>query len=369
MRAEQPLAQMTHAARVIIVLGSGGVGKTTSAIALATLAAQQGKKVGLLSIDPAKRLADAMGMRLSHKLEKVSFSAAEGVKGELWATMLDQKAVFDEMVRRFAPSPKIEQLILKNGVYKAASNKLGGPLEYMALAKLQQMAEDSSFDLIVLDTPPDTHALDFLVRPNVLEGFMENKVMRLLVKPFALANKLGRGKLISFSEKLMGGLASVTGITMLRKLAEFLVLMEDIIQGFHHAGSRVAKLLRLETTQFLLVSAPTGASCRSAEEIAIRLKKEGFPLRTVLMNRVLPSELQNAVQVWERQDIDAGPFQEEMTSLRNAVRWGGEFSERLRRHAAHLFPNLSFVTIEEQSEMIHSRAAILRLASLYANSQ
>lgn len=368
MKHEQPLVEMVRSSRVIIVLGSGGVGKTTSSIALATLAAQQGKKVGLLSIDPAKRLADAMGMHLSHRLEKVAFTGAEAVKGELWATMLDQKAVFDEMVRRFAPSPKIEKLILQNGVYKAASTKLGGPLEYMALAKLQQMAEDTSFDLIVLDTPPDTHALDFLVRPNVLEGFMENKVMRLLVKPFVLANKLGRGKLVAFSEKLMGGLASVTGITMLRKLAEFLVLMEDIIQGFHHAGSRVAKVLRLDTTQFLLVSSPTGASCRSAAEIAARLKKEGFSLRTILMNRVISSELQRAVDVWERQDIDAGPFQEEMVSLHNAVKWGNEFSERLRREAAHHFPRLSFVAIEEQKELVHSREAILRLSSLYANS-
>lgn len=366
MKAHDSLIHMLQKSRVIIVLGSGGVGKTTSSVALATLAAQQGKKVGLLSIDPAKRLADAMGLRLSHSLEKVNFSPEENVKGELWATMLDQKAVFDEMVRRFAPTPKIEQMILQNGVYKAASTKLGGPLEYMALAKLQQMAEDTSFDLIVLDTPPDTHALDFLVRPNVLAGFMENKVMRLLVKPFVLANKLGRGKLVAFSEKMMGGLASVTGITMLRKMAEFLVLMEDIIQGFHHAGTRVAKLLRLDTTQFLLISAPTGASCRSAEEMALRLKREGFPLRTLIMNRVIPTNLQKAAEEWKRQEIDVGPFQTEMLALYNAVKWGAEFSTRLQQQVSQAFPHLYVGTIEEQSELVHSRAAILHLAQLYA---
>lgn len=365
MSHTSPILSAVQDSRVIIILGSGGVGKTTTAVALATLGAKLGKKVGLLSIDPAKRLADAMGIRLSHELSRVDFGSHE-VKGELWATMLDQKAVFDEMVRRFAPSPKIEALILNNGIYRAASSKLGGPLEYMALAKLQQMAEDSSFDLIILDTPPDTHALDFLVRPNILAGFMENKVMSWLIKPFLLANKLGRGRFISISEKIAAGISSITGTSMLRKLAEFLVLMEDIIQGFHHSGKNVAILLRQESTQFILVTAPTGASTRSAAQIAERLHLEKFPLRLLIVNRYLAEIMLQGLKLQKENQIDVGGFTNGFHWLERSTKLADEYLNRLKLENQKRFKDLIDVRIEEQSHLIHSVEAIVGLAELYS---
>lgn len=350
--------------RVILILGSGGVGKTTSAVTLAVLGALAGKKVGLLSIDPARRLADAMGIKLGYGLEKVTLPSGVPSKGELWATMLDQKAVFDDMVRRFAPSEKIGKLILENSIYKAASSKLGGPLEYMAIARLEQMASDPTYDLIVLDTPPDTHALDFLVRPNILTGFMENKVMAWLVKPLILANKLGRGPLLGFSEKIIGGLSKVTGLAMLRKLAEFLVLIEDIIQGFHHSGERVAKLLHHPTTAFALVTAPTGASVRSTLFMAQRLAKERFSAKQLIVNRCTPEGLQRAFIAHPKTALDG--WEDGLQMMRATVARETALLDQLTKDLQACGVRTPMVRIPEQTELVHSTEAILDLARVFA---
>ncbi len=266
--------------RVIIVLGAGGVGKTTTAAAIACGAARSGKRVALLSIDPAKRLADAMGIKLGFELCKVESSE---FKGELYACMLDQAAVFDAMVRKFA-TPVTQEKIFANRVYAQVSRNLGGPLEYMALAKLGDISAEE-YDLIVVDTPPDVHALDFLRRPNILSGFTEAGVMKWLIKPFYLAQKMGLGKIFTLGEKLMGGIAAVTGVAMLEKIAEFLVLMDDVIKGFHDSGAVVLKLLKSDETSFGIVSSPYPASMRALENIISELKKDDFPMDFVVLNR------------------------------------------------------------------------------------
>ena len=160
MRRSEALdfAKLLKERRVFVLLGAGGVGKTSCSIGLAVAAARRGLRVGLLSIDPAKRLADALGIPLGHQLQEISLGPGLPLHGSLKAAMLDQKAVFDAMVRRHAPDAATAAKILDNKLYKAASGKLSGSLEYMALAKLQDMVEDPSYDVIILDTPPDTHA-------------------------------------------------------------------------------------------------------------------------------------------------------------------------------------------------------------------
>lgn len=284
------LTQRLTSKRVVILLGAGGVGKTTSSVAVALQAALQGRRVALLSIDPAQRLAAALGIELSGDLRPIDLTG-HGVpaKGALDAAMLDQKAVFDGMVRRHAPNPGIAARILAHPVYQAASTKLIGPLEYMALAKLQDLAEDSRYDLIVLDTPPDTHALDFLARPNVLGGFFENKVMQWLVKPFMVAGKFGIGKLFSVGERLMGGVAKVMGVTALHSLADFMVLIQEVIEGFNASGDKIVRLLRRPETAFVLVTVPNRTSGRSARNIARQLKDLGYGLEALLLNRCVPA--------------------------------------------------------------------------------
>ncbi len=280
--------------KVIIALGSGGVGKTTSSLGIAIAAAHHGKKVCLLSIDPAKRLASALGIKLGGNLSSVKLIGnTEG--GTLDAAMLDQKAVFDEMVQKFTATDQTYQKILAHPIYRAASEKFGGALEYMAIAKLQKIVDDGQYDLIVLDTPPDTHALDFLSKPNILAGFMENKVMTWLIKPIYFAQKIGLGKLATMGEKLAGGLAKVTGVKALHLLAELLVLMQDTIEGFHKSSERITEILKQESTKFMVVTALHSASRRSTLHILEEIKVRKFRADLLLMNRTLPTEVDESI--------------------------------------------------------------------------
>ena len=261
--------------RIILLLGAGGVGKTTSSIALAFWAAMQGKKVALLSIDPARRLAAALGIPLSLNLQEINWNQhldkkdyqPKANQGKVFAGMLDQKAVFDHMVVKHAPTEDIARKILNHPLYQSASTNLSGPIEYMALAKLQELADDPAYDVIIVDTPPDTHALDFLARPNVLGGFMEQGVLSWLIKPFLVASRFGLSRFLNTSERLMGGISRVTGFGALTSFAEFLVLTQDIIEGFHKSGERIVTLLHQKDTGFILVMVPTHGACRSALNI------------------------------------------------------------------------------------------------------
>lgn len=281
-------------AKIVIALGSGGVGKTTSSLGIALAAAYQGKKVCLLSIDPAKRLAAALGIKLGSELSTVQLPN-NTKNGSLDAAMLDQKAVFDEMVGKFTSDLVTYKKILDHPIYQAASEKFGGALEYMAVAKLQKIVDEDQFDLIVLDTPPDTHALEFLSKPNILAGFMENKVMTWLIKPIYFAQKLGLGKLAAMGERLAGGIAKVTGVKSLHLLAELLVLMQDTIEGFHKSSERITEILHYDSTKFLLVTALHTASHRSTLHILKEISERNFQIDLVLINRTIPDAAKDSI--------------------------------------------------------------------------
>ncbi len=345
--------KMVAGSRIIVAIGSGGVGKTTSSIAIALMAARAGKRVGLLSIDPAKRLADALGIPLGSELVQVQMK--EPLSGSVEAAMLDQKAVFDEMVRRFAPSSNAAQRIFNNSIYKEVSSNLGGPLEYMALAKLESMLKQGRYDLIVLDTPPDTHALDFLARPNILSGFIEHGVMSWLIKPFHLAQKLGAGSLFRAGGKIMNGISSITGIKMLRLLAEFLVLMEDVIIGFNRIGREVTQSLRQNSTGFVLVSAPYQNAVRSAFHLMRELKIQNYPLLAIVMNRNMPFAVEEAVRKWPQYAAVQPDLSPGLGLLKQRFESAQSLADQLAKEARQLFQkDIPLLLIEEQAQMILS---------------
>lgn len=356
-----PALKLVTEKKVLVTLGSGGVGKTTTAVALAVLGSLQGKRVGLLSIDPAKRLADAMGIQLGGQLTKVPFASDSGVGGSIHAAMLDQKSVFDEMVDHWAPNEGVKEKIFQNRIYKEVSENLGGPLEYMALAKLEAMVESGDFDLIVLDTPPDTHAIDFLNRPNALSGFTEGGVMKWMIKPFHLAQKMGAGKLVEVGGRLMSGISAITGVSMLRMLAEFLVLMEDVIKGFSVAGKKVSQVLRDNSTSFVLVAAPSYASVRAAETLAEELQKGHYPLDGLFLNRCMSDELEESLKRFEAAGIDKSlPGSHLLFKKRDQ---GHELQRKLQTYiAAKYGTTVPIVKIEEQRNFVHSLDAILGFA-------
>lgn len=286
------LYEQILSSKAIVVLGSGGVGKTTTAIGLAILAAKFGRKVGVLSIDPSKRLAAALGFQPSSELTGIDLSfLGNDVNGSLSAAVVDQKKIFDDIVRRYGKSKKQVDAILEHPLYQAASGNMSGPIEYMSLAKFADLYEDESFDLVILDTPPDNNALDFLARPNLLAGFIDKNIMRWMIKPFAVMGRMGMSRFLSVSEKLMGGLSKITGVSMLAQFANFLVLMQEVIEGFHSLGGRVLKVLKDKKTRFFLVVGASEDRMLGVTQFTRQLNEMGYPLASVVANRCFGEDL------------------------------------------------------------------------------
>jgi anion-transporting ArsA/GET3 family ATPase len=285
--AKSALGARLQGKRVIVCVGAGGVGKTTTSAALALGLAMQGRKVAVVTIDPAKRLATALGLEeLSgepRRIERETF-AAQGVEvaGELWALMLDSKGTFDELVASLAPDDSAREEILANPVYRELSTAVAGSHELSAIAKLYELYEEHSFDVIVLDTPPSRNALDFLDAPNRLLGFLEGRALQVFLAPGGLTARLfGRGTAVVFSI-----FARVTGVDMLGELSSFFRSLSSVMDGFGERTRGVAKLLREPQTAFLIVTSPEVDPAREALFLAEKLADAGMGSGEMVVNRV-----------------------------------------------------------------------------------
>jgi anion-transporting ArsA/GET3 family ATPase len=282
------VADLLEGKRVCICAGSGGVGKTTTSAAIAAGMAAQGKKVAVLTIDPARRLADSLGLpELGNTERQVDPALFEelGVEtngGELWAMMLDAKATFDEVVRRHAPDAETRDRILSNRIYQQLSEALAGSQEYMAMEKLFEIWAEDRYDLLVLDTPPTRSALDFLDAPRRLTQFIEGRALQAFVRPTGLATKvLGRGASVGFSV-----LKRITGVDLLQDLAEFFQAFSGMVGGFRERAKRVNELLADEKTTFLVVCGPRGEPISEAVYFHHKLVDAELPFGGVIVNRV-----------------------------------------------------------------------------------
>jgi anion-transporting ArsA/GET3 family ATPase len=273
--------------RVCICLGAGGVGKTTTSAALALGLAARGQKVAVVTIDPAARLATALGLeRLSGepRLIEPALLAEQGIalEGELWAMMLDSKRTFDEIVTRLAPDQRQRDQILANPIYRELSTAVAGSQELSAMAKLYELRHERDFDVIVLDTPPSRNAVDFLETPNRLLGFLEGRALKVFLSPGGLAARVfGRSTAIVFAI-----FARVTGVDMLSDLSAFFRSLSGILEGFGERTKGVADLLRDPMTTFLLVTSPEPEPAREAEFLAERLSSHGMSRGGLIVNRV-----------------------------------------------------------------------------------
>lgn len=275
--------------RVICVCaGSGGVGKTTTSAAIAAGMAARGLKVGVLTIDPAKRLADSLGLdELGNSQRRVDpeLFAAAGVEtggGELWAMMLDAKATFDEVVTAHAPDESSRRRILDNRIYKQISGALAGSQEYMAMEKLYELHETGDYDLLVLDTPPSRNALDFLDAPRRLVQFIEGRSMRLFMRPTGFGARVaGRGASVVSSI-----LRRLTGIDLIEDLGEFFAATAGMIGGFRERAERVNQLLGDDRTTFLIVCGPAGEPIEEAVYLREKLAEAELPFGGIVVNRI-----------------------------------------------------------------------------------
>jgi anion-transporting ArsA/GET3 family ATPase len=274
---------------IIVCCGSGGVGKTTTSAALALRAAERGRKVVVLTIDPARRLAQSMGIeKLDNTPRPVTGVRAGG--GSLDAMMLDMKRTFDEVVESQATPEKARQ-ILENPFYIALSSSFAGTQEYMAMEKLGQIRQDAqrdgSYDLIVVDTPPSRSALDFLDAPERLSSFLDGRFIRLLLAPAR-----GPARMMSAGFGMItSALTKILGAQVLRDMQTFVAAFDTLFGGFRQRAQKTFELLQADGTAFLVIAAPEPDALREAAYFVERLSEDRMPLAGLVVNRASPAPL------------------------------------------------------------------------------
>ncbi|MFF2504051.1 ArsA family ATPase [Streptomyces sp. NPDC058067] len=274
--------------RIVVCCGSGGVGKTTTAAALGLRAAERGRKVVVLTIDPARRLAQSMGIdSLDNTPRRVKgIEPVEGAEGgELHAMMLDMKRTFDEIVEAHADGQRAEA-ILGNPFYQSLSAGFAGTQEYMAMEKLGQLRARDEWDLIVVDTPPSRSALDFLDAPKRLGSFLDGKLIRILMAPAKVGGRAGMKFLNVGMSMMTGALGKLLGGQLLRDVQTFVAAMDTMFGGFRTRADATYKLLQAPGTAFLVVAAPERDALREAAYFVERLAAEDMPLAGLVLNRV-----------------------------------------------------------------------------------
>ncbi len=359
-----------RATRIVVCCGSGGVGKTTTSAALALRAAQRGRKVVVLTIDPARRLAQSMGIQaLDNTPRPVLGVGKKG--GSLDAMMLDMKRTFDEVVESQA-SPEKAQQILKNPFYIAVSSSFAGTQEYMAMEKLgqldQQARRTGRWDLIVVDTPPSRSALDFLDAPERLSSFLDGKFMRLLLAPAR-----GGARFMTMGLGLVtGALAKIIGAQVLRDMQTFVSAFDTLFGGFRARAQRTFELLQAPGTSFVVVAAPEPDALREAAFFVERLTHERMPLAGLVVNRVtdLPSgaiSAEAALAATERlgktqaAQLTSGLLRLHAERVRRVAR-----ETRLQERFAAAHPGVHIVEVPAQPGDVHDLDGLQNIGTLLA---
>ena len=364
MTAETSLEQRLEGSRIVICAGPGGVGKTTTAAAVALGLAARGARVAVVTIDPARRLADALGIEaLADEPRRIEperlpgFAPAPG--GELWAMTLDAKRTFDGLIERLAPDEAARDQVLGNPIYQQISTAVAGSHEFTAIAKLHELDADGAYDVVVLDTPPSRNALDFLDAPGRLTSFFQGRAIRLLLRPAGLGGRLmgaGTGAVFSILKR-------ATGVDLLDDVAAFFRALGGMVDGFSDRAARVEELLSDPATTFVLVTSPEAAPSAEALFLARRLRESGMALGAVVVNRVEPA---------------TGPLPESAATLADAL--GDDLAARVleaaraqARIAAHDATGVASLraqvdgtpvfVVEQLDEDVHDATGLTRVAA------
>ena len=379
--ADRSLSEVLATHRVVVTVGSGGVGKTTTAAALGVRAAMDGKRVLVLTIDPARRLANSLGLdRIASDEQQIGAEifAAQGLplRGSRSAMMLDTKRTFDELGRKTASSPQAAEKILRNDIYGYVAGSLAGTSEYMAMEKLHAVKDDPRFDLVVLDTPPTSNALDFLDAPEKMIAAIDSPAMRWFIEAFREGD--GRGffaELVAKSTNLvLKGLSRFTGAGFLEQVAEFVTGMNELFGGFQARAEEVARDLRGDDVAFVIVTSPAPMAIREAIFFGDRLGDYGMRRDGVVVNGVhtlfpapsAPVEAQRAAlaNALAGDDVDVRDVHERMGRALEDERMRAVAdrieTDRLRNRLANAVP---FVEVPAFEEDVHDVAALSRLAT------
>jgi anion-transporting ArsA/GET3 family ATPase len=363
---------------IIVCCGSGGVGKTTTSAALALRAAERGRNVVVLTIDPARRLAQSMGIEAldntPRPVKGVGDSGSSRDKGSLDAMMLDMKRTFDEVVTSQA-SPEKARQILENPFYVALSNSFAGTQEYMAMEKLGQIYADSrrdgTYDLIVVDTPPSRSALDFLDAPERLSSFLDGRFIRLLLAPAK-----GPARLMSAGLGMVtNALTKVLGAQVLRDMQTFVAAFDTLFGGFRQRAQKTFELLQADGTAFLVVAAPEDDALREAAYFVERLSEDEMPLAGLVVNRASPQplgevsaeEAMAAAQRLRKDDADsltAGLLRLHADRVRIVER-----EARLRRRFEAAHPQVPTAVVPALAGDVHDLDGLRQVGALLAGER
>lgn len=294
--AEPSLAQLLERSRCVVCVGQGGVGKTSTSAALAIEAARQGRRTAVLTIDPARRLANALGLpeigNIEREVPNEAFTrlGLPPTQAKLTAMMLDIKEAWDEVVNRYHPDEERKARLLSNRLYEAMSTALAGSQEYMAMEKLYQLASrtEDRLDTIILDTPPANHAVDFLEAPSRMLEALDNDATRWLLEPYERRRGLASRIFDAGSGLFIRTISKFTGTELLEELAELLSCFQGMFNGFQERAESVQALLSAEDTTFLVVSTPTASGLKEAQTFRERLVDKQVRVGGVVLNRGTP---------------------------------------------------------------------------------
>jgi anion-transporting ArsA/GET3 family ATPase len=339
------MAEVVEQGHVVVCCGSGGVGKTTTAAVLAVEGARRGRRSLVVTIDPAKRLANALGLdELSNEPREIAPDRWDP-KGEridggaLSAMMLDTKSTFDGLVTRYATSSEQSERILENSFYRNISGALSGTQEYMAMEKLHELHEEGGFDLIVVDTPPSRHALDFLDAPARLLRLLDNRVFRILMMPTRTGMKIAGAAVQAFLKTI----SRVVGSAVVDDIVAFFRAFEGMEEGFRQRAHRVVELLGEPTTRFVLITSPRRDAVEEARFFAEKIGDHSLAVDALIVNRVHPrfgtehsSGLRARATSLREIKVSGRDAEAARTRLADAYEHLADFNEIAERERSHL---------------------------------
>ena len=359
---------------IIVCCGSGGVGKTTTSAALALRAAEQGRKVVVPTIDPARRLAQSMGIEALDNTPRPVHDVDTAEGGSLDAMMLDMKRTFDEVVESQATPEKAEQ-ILQNPFYIALSSSFAGTQEYMAMEKLGQIHADAqregTYDLIVVDTPPSRSALDFLDAPERLSSFLDGRFIKLLLAPAK-----GPARLMSAGVGMVtNALTKVLGAQVLRDMQTFVAAFDTLFGGFRQRAQKTFELLQADGTAFLVVAAPEPDALREAAYFVERLSEDEMPLAGLVINRASPQPVGDVsadeamaasqrLRKGDAESLTAGLLRLHADRVRMVER-----EARLRRRFEAAHPQVPTAVVPALAGDVHDLDGLRQVGSLLAGER
>jgi anion-transporting ArsA/GET3 family ATPase len=364
--------------RIIVCCGSGGVGKTTIAAAVGLRAAERGRHVVVLTVDPARRLAQSMGLTSLDNIPRPVAGIEDG-DGSMHAMMLDMKRTFDEIVESHADPDRAAQ-ILANPFYQSLSSSFAGTQEYMAMEKLGQLRRADEWDLIVVDTPPSRSALDFLDAPQRLGRFLDGRLLRLLVAPAKVGGRTGLRMLNAGFGMVTGAVTKIIGSQLLRDVQTFVSAMDTMFGGFRERSEYTYRLLRAPGTAFLVIAAPEPDALREASYFVERLERDDMPLAGLVLNRVhkLPAARLSAARSLAAAEIlqgqaDSDSASNESTGLGIAAlrlhaerMRQAESERRLARRFTAAHPLVPVAQVPAQPDDVHDLNGLRLIGTAFA---